>query len=167
MKGLTFLVLTATATVTYILYLYWSWKNFIDILISFALRNHVWLPIMILVADHYYLKGGWHPGTILKLSYQCSKTSAVELFYLKLCISPFCETILVYCMSTRGQCCPFVEKSYSWQDQIFHVRCWGAGRKKESLSRVWKWKAKKIKTFEIKENGIASYFKGQRYKKFY
>ena len=48
---------------------------------------------MISVADHFCLKSGWHLGTILKLAYQYSKTPAIELFYLKLGISPFCETI--------------------------------------------------------------------------
>lgn len=78
-KIMTFLALTAMAIVIYILYMYRRWVNFIDILISFASTYRGWLPIT--CADHYYLKNGWHLGTILKLTHRYIKIPATELFF--------------------------------------------------------------------------------------
>lgn len=69
----------------------------------------------------------------------------MDLLYLKLVFSPFCETVLIYHMSTRGQCCPFLEKSCPWQAKIFHVRCWGQGGRKNSFLQFRNERLKKKK----------------------
>jgi hypothetical protein len=96
---------------------------------------------------------------------QFVETPSVESFYLKVQdISPFSVVILVYCMSTRGQYCPFFKRSKLWKVHS----CWGQGKKREYFSLVWKWNHKKKNFFfKVEENGTICHFKVQLYKKIY
>lgn len=123
-KLMIFLVLTAMAIVViYILYMYRSWVNFIDILISFALTNCGWLPIT--CKDHYYLKNGWHLGTILKLTHWYIKIPAIELFF-KNRFFPF-EQLFCYIICPLGDSTALSLKGVTFSKPRFSLFNVGGG----------------------------------------